>query len=147
MRISEILGSLGYGEDAARQAWYGALTKPSWTPEPATIGTIWSVLYPLIAVTHGFVIVQALRGRIPKLVALPFVINLVANVAFTPLFFGARSILLAELDILVVLGTIVWSMAVVWRHYRWVALVQIPYLAWVTIATILQTSILFANGS
>ena len=41
--------------------WYDGLVKPSWTPEPATIGTIWSILYPVILVTFGYVFVEALR--------------------------------------------------------------------------------------
>ena len=125
--------------------WYDALAKPEWTPAPATIGLIWNVLYPVIILTHGFVIVRAFRGRLPWKVALPFIVNLAANLAFSPILFWLRSLPLAELDILVVLVTIVWSMIAVWRHHRWVALAQVPYLLWVTTATILQTSITLAN--
>jgi hypothetical protein len=62
--------------------WYQSLAKPSWTPAPRTIGLIWQVLYPVIIATFGFVFVQAGRGKIPWLVALPFAINLVANLIF-----------------------------------------------------------------
>jgi tryptophan-rich sensory protein len=65
--------------------WYQSLAKPSWTPEPRTIGLIWQVLYPVILATFGFVFVQAGRGTIPWLIALPFAINLVANLLFTPI--------------------------------------------------------------
>jgi tryptophan-rich sensory protein len=41
--------------------WYNALDKPGWTPAPATIGTIWQILYPIIAVSFLFVFVQAFR--------------------------------------------------------------------------------------
>jgi tryptophan-rich sensory protein len=61
--------------------WYDALVKPAWTPAPATIGLIWAILYPIILVTFGVVFVQAARGRLPWRVALPFAINLVANLA------------------------------------------------------------------
>jgi len=44
--------------------WYAALAKPSWTPAPSTIALIWSILYPIILVTFGFVFVQAIRGKI-----------------------------------------------------------------------------------
>jgi benzodiazapine receptor len=37
--------------------WYNALAKPSWTPAPATIGLIWTILYPIIAVSFGLVFV------------------------------------------------------------------------------------------
>lgn len=55
--------------------WYDSLAKPSWTPEPATIGLIWQILYPIILITFGFVFVQAIRKKVPWKVALPFGIN------------------------------------------------------------------------
>lgn len=121
--------------------WYQGLAKPAWTPAPQTIGLIWQILYPIIVVTFGFVFVQALRRKLPPAVAVPFAINLVANLAFTPIQFGLRNLPLAAADIVVVWATIVWMMVVVWPHYRWVAVLQVPYLVWVSIATVLQLSI------
>lgn len=125
--------------------WYNSLAKPSWTPAPSTIGTIWSILYPIITVTFGFVFVQAIRKKLPRLVALPFAINLVANLIFTPIQFGLRNLPLASVDILIVLGTIIWMIEAIWKHYRWVALAQVPYLIWVATATVLQLSITAMN--
>ena len=125
--------------------WYDSLAKPSWTPAPATIGTIWQILYPVILITFAFVFVQGVRKRLPASVALPFAINLVANLLFTPIQFGWRDLPLASADILVVLGTIVWMIVAVWRHHPWVALAQVPYLVWVSIATVLQLSITWMN--
>lgn len=125
--------------------WYNSLEKPSWTPAPTTIGLIWQILYPLIIVTFGFVFVQAVRRKVPWQVALPFGINLVANLIFTPIQFGLRNLPLGSVDILVVLGTIVWMIVAVWRHCRWVALAQVPYLVWVATATVLQLSITAMN--
>jgi len=125
--------------------WYNSLQKPAWTPEPATIGLVWQVLYPIILVTFAFVFVQAVRRKVPWKAALPFALNLVANLAFTPIQFGLRNLLLTALDILVVWGTIIWMMIAIWKHYRWVALAQIPYFAWVSIATVLQLSISWSN--
>ena len=125
--------------------WYESLAKPSWTPDPATIGLVWQTLYPIIIVTFAFVFVQAVRKKIGWRVALPFAINLVANVVFTPIQFGLRNLTLAALDILVVWATIVWMIAAVWKHYRWVAIAQVPYLIWVSIATVLQLSITWMN--
>ena len=125
--------------------WYNSLQKPSWTPEPSTIGTIWQILYPIILVTFLFVFVQAIRKTVPWMVALPFVINLVANLIFTPIQFGLRSLSLAALDIVIVWGTIIWMMAAIWKHYRWVAVAQVPYFVWVSIATVLQLLITFRN--
>jgi tryptophan-rich sensory protein len=125
--------------------WYQSLAKPAWTPDPATIGLVWQTLYPIIIVTFAFVFVQAARKKIGWRVALPFAINLVANLVFTPIQFGLRNLTLAALDILVVWVTILWMIAAVWKHYRWVAVAQVPYLIWVSIATVLQLTITWMN--
>ena len=125
--------------------WYNGLEKPTWTPAPATIGLIWLILYPMILVSFGFVFVQKLRGKVGWRVVLPFGINLVANLIFTPIQFGMRNLPLAAVDILVVWVSILWLMVAVWPHYRWVSLVQIPYFLWVTLATVLQLSITMMN--
>ena len=125
--------------------WYNELEKPTWTPEPSTIGLIWQILYPIILVTFGFVFVQAIRNKLPWLVTLPFAINLVANLIFTPIQFGLRNLPLAALDILVVWATILWMMSAIWKHHRWVAVAQVPYCIWVSIATVLQLCITIWN--
>ena len=125
--------------------WYNTLAKPSWTPAPATIGLIWRILYPVILVSFGFVFAQAARRKLPWRAALPFAVNLVANLLFTPIQFGLRNLPLASADILIVWATILWMMVAVWRHHRWVAVAQAPYFAWVSLATILQLSITWMN--
>ena len=125
--------------------WYQHLTKPSWTPSPATIGLIWRVLYPIIAVTFGFIFWRAFRRRLPWPVTVPFAVNLAANFAFTPLLFGLRSLPLASVDILIVWATIPWAARAVWTHHRWVAVAQVPYFLWVSVATVLQLSITWMN--
>ncbi len=54
--------------------WYQGLAKPDWTPDPATIGLVWQILYPIIFVTFAFMLVQAVRtlgghrpGAVPDL--------------------------------------------------------------------------------
>lgn len=125
--------------------WYNSLAKPAWTPEPAFIGLMWQIIYPVIIVTFGFVFVQAARNKIPRAVAVPFVVNLIANLIFTPIQFGLRNLTLASIDIVIVWGSIVWLVAAVWKHHRWIALAQAPYFAWVSTATVLQLSISWMN--
>ena len=103
--------------------WYNDLAKPSWTPAPSTISLIWMILYVIILVSFGFVFVQTFRSKIPRLVALPFAINLVANLLFMPIFSGLRNVPLAAVDIVIVWATIIWSAVAVWSYYRWVGLV------------------------
>ena len=91
------------------------------TPAPGTIGLIWKILYPIVIVSFGFVFVQAIRRKVPWLVALPFAVNLVGNLIFTPIQFGMRNLPLAALDILIVWATIIWMILAVWKHHKWVA--------------------------
>ena len=125
--------------------WYNSLIKPSWTPAPGTIGMIWQILYPVILVTFGFVFMQFFRGKVTGLVAMPFLINLLSNLVFTPIQFGMRNMPLASVDIIIVWTSILWLMIAIWPYHRWVAIAQLPYLAWVSIATVLQLSITFLN--
>ena len=127
--------------------WYESLWKPSWTPAPSTIGLIWQILYPIILVTFGFVFLQAARKKVPWIVALPFAINLTANLLFTPIQFGMRNLPLAAVDILIVWSTILWMMLAIWKHYKWVGVAQLPYFIWVSTATVLQLSITWNNWS
>lgn len=125
--------------------WYNGLVKPSWTPAPATIGMIWQILYPVILISFGFVLIQAFRAKVGWMIVLPFAINLVANLIFTPIQFGLRNLPLAAVDILVVWVTIIWMSVTVWKYYKWVSLAQIPYFVWVSLATVLQLSITWNN--
>lgn len=125
--------------------WYNSLEKPAWTPAPRVIGTTWKILYPIIFISFGFVFVQAMRRKVPWQVTLPFAINLVSNLIFTPIQFGMRNLPLAAVDIVVVWSTIIWAAIAIWGHYRWVSLAQIPYFIWVSIATVLQLSITAMN--
>jgi benzodiazapine receptor len=125
--------------------WYKLLNKPTWTPNPGVIGTIWTLLYPIIFISFGYSFVLIYRGKLSPWLLLPFVINIIANVAFTPIFMGQRNLLFASIDILVVLGSIIWIMIAMWPHSRGVAYAQIPYLVWVSIATVTMLSIYWLN--
>ena len=125
--------------------WYSQLIKPSWSPPAWLFGPVWTVLYVLIAVSFGKVFVMAWQKQIPFVIALPLVLNLVFNFAFTPLQFKLKNNRLAAVDILLVLGTLVWAMAAIYPHARWFAYLQLPYLLWVLFATVLQLTITYLN--
>jgi len=125
--------------------WYNSLAKPEWTPSPATIGLIWSVLYPVILVSVGFVFIKVYRQQWPRKTAVPFGLNLIANLLFMPIFSGLRNLPLALADILIVWSTILWMMISVRRRSGWLLVAQIPYFVWVSIATVLQIAITGMN--
>lgn len=124
---------------------YETWVQPSFAPPSWIFGPVWSVLYFIIAVSYGWVLYKVFQGAFPKIVALPLVINLIANVSFTPVQFGLQNLPLASVIILVVLGTIVWSMWIMWPYEKMFVYAQVPYLMWVSFATILQLSITYLN--
>jgi tryptophan-rich sensory protein len=126
-------------------SWYQQLIRPSWAPPSWLFGPVWSVLYVLIAISFGKVFLMTFQKAIPFMVALPFILNLVFNLLFTPIQFGLQNNYLAAVDILLVLGTLIWAMVAIWPYVHWVAYMQIPYLLWVAFATVLQLTITFLN--
>lgn len=126
-------------------SWYATLAKPAWAPPSWLFGPVWTVLYIGIFVTFGTVFSLCLGRKIPMMIALPFALNLAFNFAFTPLQFGLRSNVLAAIDIVLVLATLLWAMAVIHPIKPWIAYAQIPYALWVSFATVLQFTITFLN--
>ncbi|MDO8552314.1 MAG: TspO/MBR family protein [bacterium] len=126
-------------------ASYQTLIKPSWAPPGWIFGPVWSVLYILIAVSFGKVFFMAWQKEIPFLVALPFLLNLVFNFAFTWIQFGLKNNELAAVDVVLVLATLIWAMLAIYPFARWITYIQIPYLLWVSFATILQLTVTILN--
>lgn len=126
-------------------SWYAQLIKPSWAPPTWLFGPAWTVLYVFIVISFGKVFWLVWKKQLPRMIAVPFVLNLIFNAAFTPIQFGLRNNWLAAVDILLVLSTLLWCIVVIYPKIRWVAYVQIPYLLWVTFATVLQLTITYLN--
>lgn len=121
-------------------AWYAALAKPPWTPPDWVFAPVWTMLYCLMACAAWLV---SLRGGFTnhrRALGL-FLLQLLLNAAWTPLFFGLRSpgIAFAELILLlgVVTGTVVWFR----RIHPVAGWLLIPYLAWLVFAAALNYSV------
>jgi translocator protein len=127
------------------QNWYAALIKPSWAPPSYLFGPVWSFLYLLIAISFGRVFYLFFTKQISFIIVLPFILNLFFNFIFSPIQFTLQSNLLAGIDILLVLGTLVWAMVAIYPHASWISYIQLPYLAWVSFATVLQLTITYLN--
>jgi len=137
--------------------WYSQLIKPSWAPELSVFRVVWPILYAIIAVSFGTIFYKVFTKEIPWIVALPFALNLIFNFAFTPIQFGLKNNLLATVDILLVLVTLIWALIAIYFFglklhletgaptYAWIIYANIPYLLWVSFATVLQLSITFLN--
>ncbi len=126
-------------------SWYANLIKPTWAPPSWLFGPVWSVLYLLIFISFGSVFYKFFQKQIPFIIILPFALNLIFNFLFSPIQFGLQNNYLAMIDIILVLGTLIWLMISIYPYMKWVVFINIPYLIWVSFATVLQISITILN--
>lgn len=127
-----------------RSRWYQDLRKPAWQPSGRTIGTVWSVLYPTIAISGGLL---WMRRRAPgaRGAGALFVTQLVLNAAWTPLFTRAHRLRLATAECLALTCV---NAALVTRAARLrpaAAALLVPYTVWTGFATFLSASIARLN--
>jgi len=121
------------------------LIKPSWAPPSWIFGPVWTILYGLIILSFGKTFLLFFHKKISFIVVLPFILNLIFNFIFTPIQFGLKNNILATVDILLVLSTLIWAMIAIYPYRKWIAYIQVPYLLWVSFATILQLTITYLN--
>lgn len=124
---------------------YASYVKPEWAPPSSIFAPVWTALYIIIAITFGYIGYKFWKGEVDGKIALPFMLNIGFNIIYTYLQFEIQSFLLASIDILLVLGTLIWALRTAWGKYRWVTLANIPYLLWVSFATALQLTITWLN--
>lgn len=124
---------------------YTEYIKPTWAPPSWLFGPVWTFLYIIIAISFGYVFYLYFKKKIKFGVALPFILNLIFNFLFTPLQFGLQSYILGGIDILLVLITLIWALKKIYKINKKVFYFNIPYLAWVSFATILQFTIIYLN--
>jgi benzodiazapine receptor len=124
---------------------YQELIRPTWAPPSWIFGPVWSLLYSVIFITYSYVAYLWWKGTIPTSVAVPFALNLVFNFSFTYFQFGLRNNVLASIDIVLCLITLFWALYVILPYVRNIAFANIPYLLWVSFATVLQLTITWLN--
>ncbi len=125
--------------------WYATLIKPTWAPPAELFGPVWTVLYIGIAITFSLTFYTYFKGQLPAYIALIFLVNLAANLLFTPIQFGLQNNTLATLDIFIVLISLGAGIYFIYPYSAFVALANIPYLLWVLFATVLQVTITYLN--
>ena len=135
--VCQLAGATGaFITDAS---WYRALDRPSWAPPGWVFGPVWITLYTMMGVAAWLV----WRSRAPRRRAALawFAIQLALNAAWTPMFFGARSIGGGLIVIVALLVAIIAAIAA-YRHVsRVAAALMVPYLAWVGFATALNAAL------
>ena len=118
--------------------WYASLTKPFFTPPNWLFGPVWLALYTLMGIALYMVWQKKPKSPQPYLL---FGIQLGLNTFWSILFFGFHLISIAFFEILLLLGGMLltaWSFSKVSRN---AALLFIPYIAWVCIATALNGAV------
>lgn len=127
--------------------YYASIVKPWFAPEPWVFGFAWGFIYPLIILAGIYIFYLYFKDRLPKknLVLGVFGINIVANLAFTPLQLQFPGTIYATLDILVVLITVAYLAYYFFKENQAIFLLLLPYLLWGAFATMLQVSIYYLN--
>ncbi len=121
--------------------WYAALVKPSFNPPNWIFGPVWTTLYVMIAVAGWRTWERRFEGPAMQI----WFGQLAVNFVWSPAFFSVQSIGLALAIILLLLLLIVAFIAVSWNRDRISAWLFVPYLAWVSFATILNVSLYVLN--
>ncbi|BCJ55285.1 putative TspO/MBR-related protein precursor [Actinoplanes sp. NBRC 14428] len=136
--LAAAIGGLGV---AGTSAEYQGLDQPPWAPPSWLFGPVWTLLYATIAVAGW--LAWRRSGWTPALTA--YAIQLVLNALWTPIFFGFGEYGLALIDI-VLMWLAIGATVLLFRPIsRLAAGLLLPYWAWVTFATALNTAIWLAN--
>lgn len=131
-----ILGS--FFTVSAIPTWYATLNKPSFSPPNWIFGPVWTILYILMG--YSLYLVWSKR-KVPVV----FWIQLFLNAIWSIIFFGMRNPALALIDIVALWIAIVLTMKAFYKINKLASYLLIPYLAWVSFATILNLAIMLLN--
>lgn len=142
-----VVGSLsGYVTADSISGWYNTLEKPFFNPPNWIFGPVWTVLYILMGISAGLVWKSEVANSIKKKALLIFTFQLIANAAWSILFFSLQSPILAFVDILILLTLIIYTIKLFKPIHKTASTLLIPYLLWVSFATILNLAIVFLNS-
>lgn len=137
-------GLSGLLTDSATSQWYQQLEKPWFNPPSYLFGIVWPVLYLLMGIS--LFLIWAARPHPHKIRAFViFGVQLLLNFLWSFIFFTFQEPGWALLEMSLLWMSIVAMMVVFFPIRRWAAVLQIPYLLWVTFATLLNASIWMFN--
>ena len=133
--VSGRISGSGYGN-----AWFDALQKPAMMPPGWTFGIAWTILYILLGLALALVLhARVARGR--GLAIALFVLQLLLNFAWSPIFFAYHEVAAAFWTILAIILLSAATAVLFWRIRRAAALLMLPYLAWLGFAALLTWQI------
>lgn len=135
----------GFGGRFAPGDWYRGLEKPSFNPPGAVFGPVWTVLYLIMAVAAWLVWRGRERAKV-RWALCAWGGQLILNGLWSWLFFGRHEIGLALAEIVLLWIAILVTTILFWRVSRTAAVLLLPYLAWVSFATVLNAAFWRLNG-
>lgn len=138
-----ILGSVFTAKNIP--GWYATLSKPSWTPPSWLFGPVWTALFALMGIAAA--LVWEKRDAPGASLALSaYAAQLLLNVLWSALFFGMRRPDLAFVEIILLLAAIVLTAVLFWRIDPRAGALMLPYIAWVSFASVLNFAVARMNG-
>ncbi|HEX8450387.1 MAG TPA: TspO/MBR family protein [Allosphingosinicella sp.] len=137
--VSGKIAGSGYGN-----AWFDALQKPAIMPPGWVFGAAWTLLYILLGFAVALILhAKGARGR--GLALALFVLQLVLNYAWSPIFFAYHEVAAAFWTILAMIAISAVTALLFWRIRRSAGLLMLPYLAWLCFAAALTWQIWALN--
>lgn len=116
--------------------WYAHLKKPFFSPPNWLFGPVWLTLYLLMGLALYFNWIK--KTKQAKFNVRLFFIHLFFNAIWSPVFFGAKNLFLALIVIIFIWSLIVFMIFQFWKVNKLSSLILIPYLLWVSFATLLN---------
>jgi translocator protein len=126
--------------------WYATLNKPSFNPPNWIFGPVWKTLYILMGISF-FLVWKQEASKDRNRAILIFLLQLLLNFAWSFIFFYFNMIGLALVEIILLWISIVMMLIVFYKIKPIALYINIPYLLWVTFATVLNASYCFLNRS
>lgn len=139
-----VAGLGGWFTSMGMPEWYATLQKPSWNPPSWVFAPVWTTLYILMAIAAWLVWKEAGFGGATAALSL-FFIQLLLNFTWSGLFFGLGSPGWALVEVLLLLAAIVATTVLFFRHSTAAGVLMIPYVLWVSFATLLNAAIVRLN--
>jgi len=125
--------------------WYITLEKPFFAPPNWIFGPVWIILYFLMGVSLYIVWKDELKSKTRNVFFVVFGIQLILNALWSLLFFGLKSPLLGLIDILILDVMLVVTIFYAKRVSKYAAMLLIPYMVWIIIASVLNYAIMVLN--
>ncbi|MFA6307736.1 MAG: TspO/MBR family protein [Patescibacteria group bacterium] len=122
-------------------SWYQYLNKPSFNPPSWIFGPVWTTLYILMGIALYLIWQEGLKKAFVKNSFILFVVNLVLNSLWSIAFFGLQNPALAFLVIVLLWVSILVLIIRFYRINKLASYLLIPYLLWVSFASVLNFSI------